>query len=63
MKIVFNRQQILAAVSPLMIAASGKSTLSAIDGILIEAKHPDTCTFTAYDLEKGVKTTIEIFVH
>ena len=59
MKIVFNRQQILAAVSPLMIAASGKSTLSAIDGILIEAKHPDTCTFTAYDLEKGVKTTIE----
>jgi len=59
MKIVFNRQQILAAVSPLMIAASGKSTLSAIDGILIEAKYPNTCTFTAYDLEKGVKTTIE----
>ena len=59
MKVVFNRQQILAAVSPLMIAASGKSTLSAIDGILIEAKHPDTCTFTAYDMEKGVKTTIE----
>lgn len=59
MKIVFNRQQILAAVSPLMIAASGKSTLSSIDGILIEAKHPDTCTFTSYDLEKGVRTTIE----
>lgn len=59
MKIVFNRQQILAALSPLMIAASGKSTLSALDGILIEAKHPDTCTLTAYDLEKGVKTTIE----
>lgn len=59
MKIIFNRQQILAAVSPLMIAASGKSTLSAIDGILIEAKHPDTCTFTSYDLEKGVKTTVE----
>ncbi|MBQ9802918.1 MAG: DNA polymerase III subunit beta [Clostridia bacterium] len=59
MKIIFNRQQILAAVSPLMIAASGKSTLSAIDGILIEAKHPDTCTFTAYDHEKGVRTTIE----
>ncbi len=59
MKIVFNRQQILSSVSPLMIAASGKSTLSAIDGILIDAKQPDTCTFTAYDLEKGVKTTLE----
>lgn len=59
MKIVFNRQQILAAVTPLMVAASGKSTLSAIDGILIEAKHPDSCTFTAYDHEKGLRTTIE----
>ena len=59
MKIIFNRQQILSAVAPLMIAASGKSTLSTIDGILIEAKHPDTCTFTAYDLEKGVITTVE----
>ena len=59
MKLVLNRQQILSAVTPLMIAASGKSTLSAIDGILIEAKHPDTCTFTAYDHEKGVRTTIE----
>ena len=59
MKLILNRQQILSAVSPLMIAASGKSTLSAIDGILIEAKHPDTCTFTAYDHEKGVRTTIE----
>ena len=59
MKIVFNRQQILAAVSPLMIAASGKSTAGTTDGILIEAKMPDICTFTAYDHEKGVKTTIE----
>ena len=37
MKIIFNRQQILSAVSPLMIAASSKSTLSACDGILIDA--------------------------
>lgn len=59
MKIVFNRQQILSAVSPLMIAASGKSTLTATDGILIEAKHPDLCIFTAYDHEKGVRTGIE----
>ncbi len=59
MKLILNRQEILSAITPLMIAAGGKSTLSAIDGILIEAKHPDTCTFTAYDLEKGLCTTVE----
>lgn len=59
MKIVFNRQQVLNATSPLMCATSGKSTLSAIEGILIEAKHPDICTMTTYDLEKGVRVTME----
>ena len=37
MKIVFNRQEICNAVAPLMCAVSGKSTLTAIEGILIEA--------------------------
>lgn len=59
MKIVFNRQQLLSATGPLMCATSGKSTLSAIEGILIEAKHPDICTLTTYDLEKGVRVNIE----
>ncbi len=59
MKIILNRQQILAAISPLMCAASGKSTMTAIDGILIDAKQPDVCTFTTYDLEKGLSTTVE----
>ncbi|MBQ3483429.1 MAG: DNA polymerase III subunit beta [Clostridia bacterium] len=59
MKIIFNRQQILAATAPLMSATSGKSSNPALEGILIEAKHPDTCTLTTYDLEKGMRTTIE----
>ena len=42
-----------------MCAVSGKSVLSTIEGILIEAKVPDTCILTTYDLEKGVRTTIE----
>lgn len=59
MKITFDRQQILTATAPLMCATSGKSTLSATEGILIEAKHPDVCTMTTYDLEKGVRITVE----
>ena len=59
MKITFDRQQTLTATAPLMCATSGKSTLSATEGILIEAKHPDVCTMTTYDLEKGVRITVE----
>lgn len=59
MKIIFNRQEILNDIVPLMGAVSGKSTLTAIEGILIEAKKPDTCVMTTYDLEKGVRITTE----
>ena len=59
MKIIFNRQQIANDIVPLMCAVSGKSTLTAIEGILIEAKMPDICTMTTYDLEKGMRITVE----
>ena len=59
MKIIFDRQAVLSATAPLMCATGGKSTLPAIEGICIEAKHPDTCIMTTYDLEKGLRVTIE----
>ncbi len=59
MKIVFNRQSIMDAVSPLMCAVSGKSTLSAIEGILIDAKDDQTCVMTTFDLEKGMRAVVE----
>ena len=59
MKIIFNRQKISGDIVPLMCAVSGKSTLTTIEGILIEAKMPDTCTMTTYDLEKGMRITVE----
>ena len=59
MKVIFNRSSISAAVAPLMCAVSGKSTLSTIEGILIEAKFPDTCIMTTFDLEKGVRISVE----
>ena len=58
MKIIFNRQSISEAIAPLMCAVSGKSTMPGIEGILIEAVEPDTCTLTTFDLEKGVQITI-----
>ena len=59
MKIIFNRTSISSAISPLMYAVSGKSTISAADGILIEARVPDTCVMTTFDLEKGVRIVVE----
>ena len=59
MKIIFNRSAISAAVAPLMCAVSGKSTLTTIEGILIEAKAPNTCILTTFDLDKGVRITVE----
>ena len=58
MKIVFNRQEISNKIAPLMSVVSGKSTLTAVEGILIEANSPDCCTLTAFDLEKGIKITV-----
>lgn len=62
MKIIFDRQKISNDIVPLMCAVSGKAVLTAIEGILIEAKKPDICIMTTYDLEKGVKITTEATV-
>ena len=59
MKIIFNRQEISNKIAPIMSVVSGKSTLTAVEGILIEANSPDSCTLTAFDLEKGMKITVE----
>ncbi len=59
MKITFNRQEISNKIAPIMSVVSGKSTLTATEGILIEANSADRCTLTAFDLEKGMKITID----
>ncbi len=55
MKILFEKKRMEAAVAPLMCAVSGKSTLTAIECILMEAKKPNTVTMTTFDLEKGIR--------
>ena len=59
MKIIFNRSKVSAAIAPLMYTVSGKSTLNSADGILIEAKFPDVCVMTTFDLDKGIRIVIE----
>lgn len=58
MKIIFNRQRISSEIAPLMCAISGKATISATEGILMDAKAPDTVTMTTFDLEKGVRIVV-----
>lgn len=55
MKVIFNKNEINEAISPLMCAVSGKATISAIDGILIDAKEDGSCILTTFDLEKGMR--------
>ena len=59
MKIIFNRQNVNDAVTPLMCAVSGKSTLTAAEGILIEANADGSCVMTTFDLEKGMRIKME----
>ncbi len=59
MKVIFNRSVVSAAVAPLMYTASGKFTLNAADGILIDARFPDECILTTFDGDKGLRIKIE----
>ena len=59
MKIVFNRKMMMEATTPLMNTVSGKSTLTAAEGILIEAAADGKCTLTTFDLQKGTRLTVE----
>jgi DNA polymerase-3 subunit beta len=59
MKIVFRKDILSASVAPLMSGVSTKMTMAATEGILIEATLPNSCVMTTYDIEKGVRVTLE----
>ncbi len=59
MKVIFNRQAVIAATAPLLCATGGKASVTSVECIKIEAISPDMCILTTYDLEKGLRTTIE----
>ncbi|MEA4911191.1 MAG: DNA polymerase III subunit beta [Oscillospiraceae bacterium] len=56
MKIVCNRAELLAALSGVSKAVSGKSSIPAIEGILFKCSD-DAVILTSYDLEIGIITS------
>ena len=59
MKVIFNKTAINNAISPLLCAVSGRATITAIDGILIDAKEDGSCILTTFDLEKGMRVRVD----
>lgn len=62
MKIIFNKNDMCEAVPPLQSGVSGKTALTATEGILFEAQAPDVCRMTTFDLEKGVRLSVRVEV-
>lgn len=59
MKIVFSRQSLLEKLVPAMSTVSGKNTIPSIEGILIETVGGNTVRISSYDMNKGIRTTVE----
>ena len=60
MKVIFDKGELLSALIPAAGLVPGHNTAAATDGILFECpgEDPGTCRISAYDMEKGVRTTI-----
>jgi len=62
MKITFDKSILLSAAIPSSGFASGKNTIAATEGILFRTVGTDACELSAYDLEKGMKTSVPCVV-
>lgn len=61
MKVIFEKEEILAAVSPMLGVVSSKNTIAAIEGIKITT-HDGYCELAAFDNEKGIKNKVKATV-
>lgn len=61
MKFTVNKKELSEGVNNIIRAVSTKSTIPALEGILIETKN-GTIELTAYNLEIGMKTCINSFI-
>ncbi|MBO5275466.1 MAG: DNA polymerase III subunit beta [Clostridia bacterium] len=59
MKIVFEKAKLLDAIAPALGVVSDRNTMTAIEGILVASAGSDKVEISAYDLEKGMKTSLE----
>ncbi len=60
MKAIFDRDELLTALIPAASIAPGKNTIASIEGILFECPGDEQgeCRITAYDMEKGLRTSV-----
>lgn len=70
MKATFDKQKLLAALTPAAGISQTRNTLVSVDGLLFECppdpkfgdtdeNRPNSCRISAFDLEKGLRTTVE----
>lgn len=58
MKIIFEKNKLLAAIAPMLGVVSSKNTIAAIEGIKISTKG-SFCELAAFDNEKGIKNIVD----
>ncbi len=59
MKIVFQKDELLANLIPVMGTVSNKNTITSLEGVLIETLEGDTVRFSTYDMNKGTRVTFQ----
>jgi DNA polymerase III subunit beta len=74
MKVTFDKQKLLAALIPPAGISQTKNTLTAVDGLLFECPpnpkygdydtdREDLCRISAFDLDKGMRTSVECEIY
>ncbi len=60
MKAVFDRDTLIAALIPASAIAPTRNTVSSVEGLLFECpgETGDSCRLSAYDMEKGMRTSV-----
>ena len=59
MKITFDKELLIEAMTPAMSAVSDKNTIAAIEGILFTTDGEERVILSSYDLEKGFRTAVK----
>ena len=59
MKVTFQKEELLLAITKSLGCVSNEKTINAIEGILLTTLGEDKCQLCAYDLEKGIKIIID----
>ena len=74
MKVTFDKQKLLGAIVPAASISTTKNTLATVEGLLFECppnpkfgeydgEDPNVCRISAFDLEKGLRTTVECSIY